>query len=144
MAISKPLEIEHPVAASEIDELGHVNNQVYLDWFLNAATRHSQIVGWDLPRLIQLGEGWVVRKHEIDYLLPVKLGDTVTIRTWVETAEKVTSERYYEIYRSDGKKVCSGKTMWVWINYGSGRPARIPQQVIQDFVAFEPKGLVKW
>ncbi len=134
MPISRPFEYEHQVKAEEIDGLGHVNNQVYLDWFMTAATRHSAAVGWDIKRLIALGEGWVVRRHEIDYLLPVLPGETVRMRTWVETAERASSERRYELYRlSDGKKACSGRTMWVWINYRTGRPGRIPEAVIKDF-----------
>lgn len=139
MAVSKPFEFEHQVTPEEIDGLGHVNNQVYLDWFMNAATGHSLAVGWDIDRLVKMGEGWVVRRHEIDYLLPVLPGDTVLMRTWVETAEKASSERYYEIFRkSDGKKVCGGKTTWVWINYKTGRPARIPEAVIKDFSNWDP------
>ena len=139
MAISKALEYEHKVTSSEIDGLGHVNNQVYLDWFMDAATRHSMAVGWDVKKMIAMGEGWVVRRHEIDYLLPVLPEDTVRMRTWVETAERASSERHYEIIRvSDGKKVCGGRTMWVWINYGTGRPARIPEAVIKDFMDWNP------
>lgn len=135
MAISKVMEFEHVVTPDEIDELGHVNNQVYLDWLMGAATRHSKAVGWALDRLIAMGEGWVVRRHEIDYLQPVLLGETVIMRTWVETAEKASSERYYEVSKkSDGRKVCQGRTMWVWINYKTGRPCRIPAALIKDFV----------
>lgn len=139
MPISGPFEYEHQVKAEEIDGLGHVNNQVYLDWFMDAATRHSEAVGWDIKRLISIGEGWVVRRHEIDYLLPVLPGETVKMRTWVETAERATSERHYEIFRlSDGKKVCGGRTVWVWINYKTGRPGRIPEAVIKDFTQPRP------
>jgi acyl-CoA thioester hydrolase len=139
MPITKIYEFEHPVAPEEIDGLGHVNNQVYLDWLMEAATRHSDAVGWDIGRLLKQGEGWVVRRHEIEYLLPVMPGETVKVRTWIETAEKVTSERRYEVVRlSDGKTACTGKTMWVWINYRTGRPARIPEAVIKDFSAWEP------
>lgn len=139
MAISKVFEYEHKVTPEEIDGLGHVNNQVYLDWLMEAATRHSALVGWDIKRLIAMGEGWVVRRHEIDYLLPVLPGETVKMRTWIETAERASSERQYELFRvSDGKLVCSGRTLWVWINYRTGRPARIPEAVIKDFSAWEP------
>lgn len=140
MAISKVFELERSVAPGEIDELGHVNNQVYLDWLMNAATSHSAAVAWDLDRMIKMGEGWVVRRHEIEYLLPVFAGETIKIRTWIETAEKVSSERHYELFRnSDGKMACRGKTLWVWINYKTGRPARIPPAVIADFAAWTPK-----
>ena len=139
MAISKVMEYEHAVTPEEIDGLGHVNNQVYLDWLMDAATRHSLAVGWDIKKLIELGEGWVVRRHEIDYLLPVLPGETVRLRTWVESAERASSERHYEIFRkSDGKLACQGRTMWVWINYRTGRPARIPQAVINDFANWMP------
>ena len=139
MAISKIFEFEREVSPEEIDELGHMNNQVYLEWLMDAATRHSDAVGWDLPRLVKMGEGWVVRRHEIDYLFPVKQGETVRMRTWVETAERASSERYYELNRSsDGKPVCRGRTMWVWINYKTGRPSRIPAAVIKDFSDWVP------
>ena len=139
MAISKVFEFDRTVSQDEIDSLGHVNNQVYLDWLMDAATRHSALIGWDLPKLIKMGEGWVVRRHEIDYLSQVKAGETVRMRTWVETAERASSERHYEVLRaSDGKPVCRGRTMWVWINYKTGRPSRIPAAVIKDFSEWTP------
>jgi len=141
MAVSKVFEYEQKVKPEEIDGLGHVNNQVYLEWFMQAATAHSEAVGWDIQKLLALGEGWVVRRHEIDYLLPVLPGETIKMRTWIETAEKASSERQYEIYRlSDGRKACCGKSVWVWINYKTGRPARIPEPVLQAFTAWEPSG----
>jgi len=137
MPISKPFEYDRPVKPEEIDGLGHVNNQVYLDWFMEAATRHSEAVGWDIDRMIRIGEGWVVRRHEIEYLQPVLPGETVRMRTWVETAERASSKRCYEIYRkSDGRKVCEGSTTWVWINYKTGRPARIPEAVVKAFMGW--------
>jgi acyl-CoA thioester hydrolase len=143
MAISKVLEYVQAVSPEEIDGLGHVNNQVYLDWLMSAATRHSKEVGWEIEKLIAMGEGWVVRRHEIDYLLPVLPGDSFRMRTWIETAEKASSERRYEVFRvSDGRLACSGKTLWVWINYKTGRPARIPVAVIKDFTDWSPAPVI--
>lgn len=120
--------------------LGHVNNQVYLDWFMSAAAKHAGLMGWDVDKLIAMGEGWVVRRHEIDYLLPVLPGDAVRMRTWVETAERASSERRYEIFRmSDAKMVCCGRSMWIWINFSTGRPSRIPEAAIRDFTNWEPE-----
>ncbi|OIO03807.1 MAG: acyl-CoA thioesterase [Elusimicrobia bacterium CG_4_10_14_0_2_um_filter_56_8] len=140
MAISKVLEFERQVSPDEIDGLGHVNNQVYLDWFMSAAARHSALAGWGADKMIAMGEGWVVRRHEIDYLQPVMPGETVVMRTWVETAERASSLRHYEILRaSDRKMACCGCTMWVWINFKTGRPSRIPEAVISDFAGWEPE-----
>ena len=123
-------EWRHKVAPDEIDGLGHVNNLVYLGWFMEAATGHTEAVGLSVEKMLEEGEGWVVRRHEIDYLAQVMPEDTVVVRTWIETAEKVSSVRKYEIVNAaGGRLVCRGLTVWVWINYKTGKPARIPEKV---------------
>jgi acyl-CoA thioester hydrolase len=123
-------ELPHKVAPEEIDGLGHVNNLVYLGWFLDAATGHTEAAGLSVKSMLEEGEGWVVRRHEIDYLAQVRPGDSVVVRTWIETAEKVSSVRRYEISNaSDGRLVCKGLTVWVWINYRTGKPSRIPEKI---------------
>jgi acyl-CoA thioester hydrolase len=123
-------ELRHEVAPDEIDGLGHVNNLVYLAWFMDAAAGHTRACGMSGEGMLAEGEGWVVRRHEIDYLAQVRPGDSVEIKTWIETAEKVSSVRKYEISNCvGGGLVCRGLTVWVWINYRTGRPARIPEKV---------------
>ncbi|HBB66071.1 MAG: hypothetical protein A2X28_01310 [Elusimicrobia bacterium GWA2_56_46] len=123
-------EWRHKVAPDEIDGLGHVNNLVYLGWFMEAATGHTEAGGLSVEKMLEEGEGWVVRRHEIDYLAQVMPEDTVVVRTWIETAEKVSSVRKYEIVNAaGGRLVCRGLTVWVWINYKTGKPARIPEKV---------------
>ena len=38
-------ELRHKVASDEIDGLGHVNNLIYLGWFMNAAAGHTAACG---------------------------------------------------------------------------------------------------
>ncbi len=123
-------ELRHKVVPDEIDGLGHVNNLVYLGWFMDAAAGHTEARGLSGSLMAAAGEGWVVRRHEIDYLAQVRPGDSVVIRTWIETAEKASSVRRYEIVNAaDGRLAARGLTVWVWINYGTGRPSRIPEKV---------------
>jgi len=123
-------ELRHKVAPDEIDGLGHVNNLIYLGWFMDAATGHTKACGMSGSLMADAGEGWVVRRHEIDYLAQVRPQDSVAVRTWIETAEKASSVRRYEVVNAaDGRLVCRGLTVWVWINYKTGRPARIPEKV---------------
>ncbi len=126
----KSFEISHTVRPEEIDGLGHVNNLVYLGWFMMAAEGHTAACGMPGRGMLSDGEGWVVRRHEIDYLAQVRASDSVIIRTWIESAQKASSVRRYEIVSAaDGRTLCRGLTMWVWINYKTGRPARIPDRV---------------
>ena len=72
----------------------------------------------------------MVRRHEIDYLSQVRVSEQVVVRTWIESAQKASSLRRYEaLGAADGRTMCRGLTVWVWINYRTGRPIRIPDRV---------------
>src|SRR5699024_3344179 len=59
---------EFTVRAEHIDRMGHVNNAVYLNFAEQTAWAHTQALGltWQTYRI--LDAGFVVRRHELDYL----------------------------------------------------------------------------
>ena len=121
-----------PVPA-DIDELDHVSNLVYLRWVLEVALSHSAALGWDHAAYRRLGAVFVVRRHEIDYLQSVVLGDEVRATTWVESWKQVSCVRRTELVRAkDGVVVARAATQWAFIDYG-GKPRRIPPELIEQF-----------
>ncbi|MGE0551083.1 MAG: acyl-CoA thioesterase [Kofleriaceae bacterium] len=118
--------------AADIDELGHVSNLVYLRWVLDTALAHSRSVGWDIPQYQQLGAVFVVRRHEIDYIAPVTIGQTITAETWVSDWKSASCTRNTELLR-DGKVVAKAATTWALIALVSGRPQRIPPNLRATF-----------
>ena len=107
--------------AGDIDDLDHVSNLVYVRWVLDVAMAHSRAKGWDHPQYRALGAVWVVRRHEIDYVLPVKLGEQLVAATWVEDWRAASCIRKTEIAR-DGQVVARGSTLWAFISFSTGRP----------------------
>jgi acyl-CoA thioester hydrolase len=67
-----------------IDALGHVNNAVYPPYMEQAATEHSEALGWDAKRYAEIGRQFVIRQHEIVYLGSAAAGDRLTVTTWSE------------------------------------------------------------
>ncbi len=130
-----PAVYEHPhiVAAAEIDELGHAGNVVYLQWTQAAAIAHSAAQGWPGEAYRQLGAGFVVRSHAIEYLRPALLGDQLIIRTWVADFRRVSSLRKYEIRHEGGPLLAQAETLWAFVNLATGRPVRIPLEVQAAF-----------
>jgi len=115
---------------SMIDGNEHVNNVIYVEWMQKVAIAHSST--WAVDDLMEeLGITWFARKHVIEYLLPVLLGEEIEVRTWIADAGRVKSFRYYEFLRG-GKVVARGETDWVCVNVATGRPARIPE-VMKSF-----------
>jgi acyl-CoA thioester hydrolase len=122
------------VAADAIDVNRHVNNLVYLRWMLDAATAHSVAQGWPLERYLAAGCGWFVRSHFIEYLQPAFAGDALLLATWVKEMKGRTSVRRYIVLRErDGAAVAKAETLWVFIDFASGRPVRIPPEVVAAF-----------
>ena len=123
------------VAADDLDQQGHVSNVRVLDWMNRAAIAHSESVGLSLERYRGLGGTFVVRRHEIDYMLPAFLGEEVVAFTWALSCRRATAERRHEVRRvADGKVLARGFNLWAWIDL-TGRPARMPREVE---AAFDP------
>ena len=87
-------ELLVPVFPADVDELGHVNNTVYLRWVQDVATAHWQALA---SAESQAEVAWVVLRHEIDYKAPALPGDEVLLRTWVGEAARIRFERHTEI-----------------------------------------------
>lgn len=117
------------IPPTAIDENGHVNNVVYVQWMQDIAVEHYASAGGVAAQ----GENatWVVREHKVEYLQPAFAGQEIEIRTWVEDARRVRSMRKYEFVRkADGVVLVRGETDWVFVDTRSGRPLPIPKAVI--------------
>lgn len=134
----------HVVDPAEIDILGHVNNLNYLRWMMAAATAHSAERGWPMTRHKELGHGWVVRSHKIEYLRPVYAGERVIVRTWVSAAKRASSIRRYRMLRGPEKVlVADAATEWAYIDFQTGRIMRVPPEVAESFIPLgdDPAGI---
>jgi acyl-CoA thioester hydrolase len=117
-----------------IDINRHVNNLAYLRWMQDVATAHSAAQGWTVERYLAAGAGWFVRSHFIEYLRPAFAGDRLSIHTWVKGFTPRSSPRRYLFVRDDdGAAVATAETLWVFVDFASGRPVRIPPEVEAAF-----------
>ena len=130
-----PAIYEHELAVppSAIDDNGHVNNVVYVQWMQDVAIAHFESVG-GTPLMKAAGATWVARSHYIEYLRPAMAGDRVRIRTWVENFRRVISLRKYEFARvGDGTVLARGHTEWVLVDVATGRPKSVPAEIVALF-----------
>ena len=127
-----PFEKSITATEQDIDELGHVNNAVWVRWIQDMATAHWYAVAPPeyVDRYI-----WVVTRHEIDYLRAVLPGETVTGRTWVAEAPRgARFDRHRDFTGADGKVRVRAKTTWAIVDKATGRPLRVPPEVAAPFL----------
>jgi len=134
--MAKPIfELAFTAAPEHIDELGHVNNAVWVQWIQQVAVAHWEAVA---PWQHQEAYCWVVVRHEIDYLRAAHEGDSILARTWVADAPQgARFERFIEFTGPDGKVCVRSRTQWAIIDKGLGRPIRVPADVVAPFLTQE-------
>ncbi len=117
--------------AAHIDELGHVNNAVYLTWAQDIAVAHWRRIAGDalLSKYV-----WVALRHEIDYRDQIVEGEMVEVRTWLGRAAGPRFERHVDI-RKPGATRPSAKVLtdWCLIDAETRKPRRVGPEITTPF-----------
>ena len=117
-----------------IDELGHVNNTVWVDWIQQIATAHWAAVA---SAEHQAAYVWVVTRHEIDYRGNIALGESVQAETFIPRGPSgARFDRRVDFRGPTGKVIVSANTTWALIDKASGKLLRVRDEVAAPFRPF--------
>ena len=114
-----------------IDELGHVNNAVWVQWIQDLATAH-----WTAAARPEDPAAffWVVVRHEIDYRANIALGESAQGATFIPDAAKgATSVRVVEFTDEASKPLVSARTTWAMLDREKQRLVRVRPEVLAPF-----------
>lgn len=114
---------------SDMDALGHVHNARFMEYYEAARTEliHlllAEATDWQ-------GVGLVVRRHEVDYLLPlVYRPRPIAVDTWIERIGTTSMTLAYEAVEED-RSVIYGRaqTVMVTVDATTGQPVALPESV---------------
>jgi acyl-CoA thioester hydrolase len=118
-----------PLRWADIDQLGHVNNVVYVDYLQEARVDmlsvHAPASGGE-----QLAEGVVVVRHDVEYVAPLQFRfEPVRIETWATQIRAASFTLGYEVLDLDpdgGRRVyCRASTVLTPFVFAEERPRRI-------------------
>ena len=116
----------------DIDELGHVNNAVWVRWIQDVAVSHWAAVA---PPEHRDAYVWVVTRHEIDYRGNVNAGETVTGETWVPDPPKgARFDRHMRFTGADGRVKVEAVSTWAMIDRATGRLVRVRPEIAAPFL----------
>ncbi|MBL4792072.1 acyl-CoA thioesterase [Citromicrobium bathyomarinum] len=124
---------EHDVTASpeHIDELGHVNNAVWVSWIQDIAVAHWNAIAPEEHREKYI---WVVSRHEIDYRGNIREGEIAHGRTRVSGEPRgARFDREVQFVDDEGKVMVSALTRWAMLDRETMRPQRITAEIAAPF-----------
>jgi acyl-CoA thioester hydrolase len=114
----------------DVDSLGHVNNAHYLSYFETARLQFlGEEVGgkWDW-----INKGIILRKNEVEYLLPVFLSDSVEVEISVGKIGKTSFSLFYHLYVKNVLK-SKGESILVCYNFNEKRTVEVYPELKQIF-----------
>ena len=129
----KPFTLSITPTHADIDELGHVNNAVWVRWIQDVSTAHWRSLASAEQQADYI---WIVTRHEIDYRGNVGAGESVIARTWLDEMPRgARFNRNVDFTNATGKIIVSAKTAWALLDRASGRLLRIRADIIEPFMA---------
>jgi len=115
---------------ADIDELGHVNNAVWVAWMQAISVAHWRAVATAEQDAAYF---WVIVRHEIDFRGNIALGECVEARTWVAPGPQGAKwDRHVEFVK-DGKAIVRAKSTWAILDKATQRLVRVPKDVAERF-----------
>jgi len=131
-------DLSFTASADDIDELGHVNNAVWVRWMERIAVAH-----WEADAAPEHRDRyiWVVTRHEIDYRGNVGAGDMVMARTHIPAGPTgARFDRCTTFRDAKGRVLVDARTTWALIDRASGRLARVTAEIAAPFLPDQPGG----
>lgn len=126
------------ICAADIDELGHVNNVIWLRFVVAVGHAHTAAVGLGEHFHERHGATWVVRRHRIDYLRPALDGERIEEATWVSDLRGARCVRATEFRRlADGEVLVRAESVWAFVDRATQRPRRMPAEVFERFAVID-------
>jgi len=120
----------------DVDELGHVNNAVWVRWIQDVAVAHWNAAA---PPDVRDAVFWVVTRHEIDYRANIGAGEAAEAETWVADAPRgARFDRHVRFTNQDGRMLVEALTSWALIDRATGKLRRVREDVTAPFAEAEP------
>jgi acyl-CoA thioester hydrolase len=128
-----------PVRYQDCDAYGIVNAVSYLHFMLEATMAHMAAYGLTFDRWMSGGIAWVIRNTEIEFLQPLRFGDTVNVSVKVGNLRRASVSRFYELcVEGSGDLAARARSKFAVASLETRRPVPIPEDMI---LAFFPDGI---
>ncbi|MEM8890121.1 MAG: thioesterase family protein [Bacteroidota bacterium] len=131
----KLMLVEMPIRiyGYDIDVMGIVSNLVYVRWFEDLRTEFLARY-WPYEQMLEDNMSPVLARTEVDYKYPLKIGEKVMGRLWVEEFSRAKWVMSFEI--STEKRVfCLGKQMGYVVDLTRKRPVPMPAGLMEKYEA---------
>lgn len=128
-------ESELVIRPDDIDMNQHVHNTKYLDYVL--AVRYDQMqkdYKMSMSEFHKIDYNWVVSATYIEYKRALKLDDRIVVKTQVDSVNGAqTKVKFWIVKKNSNKVAADGYLLYTMISRKTGKPVRIPEEIIKKY-----------
>lgn len=123
------------------DSFAHVNNVAYLRWCETGRVEYLRRMGL-FPKLPPEGLGPIIASVTCHYRRQLKYPDTVMVGTRVASVGNSSFKMEQRIVsRSTGEVVAEAEAAMVTVDYSTGKPVRVPDELRAAIATLEGRVL---
>lgn len=128
------MTFEFPVRVyyEDTDAGGVVYHSNYLNFYERARTEFLRNLGFEQDVLLAQDRAFVVRRCELDYLIPAKFNDQLIVTVEVEMLKRASIVFKQKIMSIDGNLLSTAQVVVVCVALTAMKPTAIPSLILKE------------
>ncbi len=123
-------ELKIRVRYAETDQMGYVYYGNYATYFEVARVEAMRAIGFSYREMEDRGIMMPVLELKNQFKSPGRYDEELNIKVTIPTMPTLKIRFLYEVTGEDCREVCNGETTLVWVNKETGKPIRMPQELV--------------
>lgn len=129
------------VRFSEIDHTKKITLPGIINYFQDASTFQSEILGLGVDYLAEHGRAWVLSAWQVEVLRYPQIMEEISVHTWASGFKGMLGDRNFCMKDSEGQVIACANSLWVYMDMKKGRPAIPPKEELDLYGVGEPLDL---
>ena len=133
-------QFKSKVRFSEVNKEKKLKLAALTDYLQDTCTFQSEELGAGMDILRKRNEAWILSSWEIVIKKLPKIGEEIFVGTFPCSFKGFYGHRNFYVTDVQGEELARANSLWVYINFDTKKPARIPEEIssMYDEVIQEP------
>lgn len=125
------------VGYSDVDVNNHCKLSKIVDLLQNAATLHSDTLGFGAKVMMQRKQVWLMLGWHVRILQYPESDTDVEVRTWCRNIKGVEAKRGFEIVNEAGDTLILADSSWALYDLETQKLLRVPEEMLQAYTGMD-------
>lgn len=126
-------DMDIKVRYSECTRAQKVSLHMILNYMQDAATLHSEVIGFGLERNLSHNHGWFLLAYDIEIIRLPEVFEEITVSTDPYLMKGYYGYRSFNIHDSKGNVLVRADSMWILMDIEKLLPVRVPYEMTSGF-----------